>query len=993
MRSLPPHRFAAIAALGFALLPGVPARGLAIQDDNSTVAVLLSRARTLEQRGRLDLAKQDWAQVLVADPNDAEALAGSARAAKAEGRMGDAAMFLARLRAAHPKDPHLAALEGEQGRSAGADLGEAARLARAGDARGAMAIYRRVYGVNPPPGAPALAYYETEGVTEDGRAGAIAGLRALTDRFPADPRYGVALGRLLLASPRTQAEGRTLLEGMPESPEAVAALRQAPGAGGQSFAVKAATELAASVPEPRPATARAQAPAASASQSAVESARSTTPARPQAASTAAGNQGLMLRASSAQGSGSLRRTAYSADEQAAFAALEAHRIAEAGQRFREILAKDASDSRALAGMGYVSLASGDLKTAVLFFERAQESGDRSLALTRALVNAEFEFTLQQAAGARAKGDLAGAETQYRAALRERPSDPGALEGLGDVLLQVGRAGDAIPVFGKLTQMRPLSPAAWRGLVLAESATGNTQAVVTTAARVPLEAREPLQSDTAYELTVGAASRANGVPGSAGRTQVARVEPPPPRPEPPRPVPPVRAVVPKPTEAQPGAGTKAAPRGAVPAPPASPSRGVAPVAKAPAPEVAVPPPPATVAAIPKQPSVPATPVIAASASPLRSGQVIAGERVQQGEAALLHGNNAEAAALLREAVNMDPDRADAWRALVQALHNGRQDAEAAAVMARLPATAQPVLERDATFQTMVGAVYLNADRPGEALRALARAQDIFATQRLAPPLELALQIARLLAARGDDENLYRELMYLGERRDLSATQRVQVQFVWTQWAVRRARALAAGGDRRRAVTLLNAAATAFPGNVNVTFAVAEGYSGIGLPREAVALYKAQDLSAAPAREVEAAVVAATAAHDFRAAGGWARMGRQRFAADPEMLTVAAELEQARGHEGRALTLTEQAKANAPAEDPGRVLAAELKEAQAGQGWAAQPKAAGQLSLLLAPAEAKALAAGQGARPYLPASGEQPGNGALARAAESAPVLSSYEEPSR
>ena len=159
--------------------------------------------------------------------------------------------------------------------------------------------------------------------------------------------------------------------------------------------------------------------------------------------------------------------------------------------------------------------------------------------------------------------------------------------------------------------------------------------------------------------------------------------------------------------------------------------------------------------------------------------------------------------------------------------------------------------------------------------------------------------------------------------------------------------------------------AFPGNADVIYAVAEGYSGIGLPREAVALYKAQDLTAAPAREVEAAVVAATAAHDFRAAGNWARMGLQRFGGDPEMLTVVAELEQAKGHEGRALTLTEQAKASAPAENPGEVLAAELKEAKAGQGWAVPSKAGGQLSVLLAPAEAKALGSGQVARPYLPA----------------------------
>ncbi len=111
MKRRPPHRIAAILALGCALVPGTAARVGWLQDEPSATAILLSRARTLEQRGRLDLAKQDWSQVLLADPNDAEALAGLVRAARAEGRSGDADKYLARLRAAHPNDPTLAQLQ------------------------------------------------------------------------------------------------------------------------------------------------------------------------------------------------------------------------------------------------------------------------------------------------------------------------------------------------------------------------------------------------------------------------------------------------------------------------------------------------------------------------------------------------------------------------------------------------------------------------------------------------------------------------------------------------------------------------------------------------------------------------------------------------------------------------------------------------------------------------------------------------------------------
>ncbi len=282
-----------------------------------------------------------------------------------------------------------------------------------------------------------------------------------------------------------------------------------------------------------------------------------------------------------------------------------------------------------------------------------------------------------------------------------------------------------------------------------------------------------------------------------------------------------------------------------------------------------------------------------------------------------------------------------------------------------------------------------ERPDEALHAYARAQGVFASQKLAPPLDIVLRITTLLAAREDDGNLYRELVYLGDRRDLNDTQRREMQMIWTGWAVRRARTLAAAGEHARAVTVLNAAAEAFAGNADVLSAVATGYAGVGLPREAVALYKAKDLSAAAAAELEAAVEVGIAAHDYKAAESWARLGRERFPNDPEMLTVTAELEQARGHEARAVELARQAKALAPVQDPGQVLTAELREASAGHGW--RKPSSGQLSVLLTPADP--LSAGveaSGARPFLPALPDTVGG---QRYPGQIPSLTGYDEPSR
>ena len=987
MKSLSRRRVAAMATLGMAFLPTPSLKAVRAQDDVSPRTILLSRAKILEQRGRLDLAQQDWAQVLLIDPGNAEALSGMVRSSRAAGHTADANNYFARLRAAHPNDPELARLEAAaKAQDSQIELTEAARLARAGDARAAMVLYRRVYGANPPVGQPALAYFETEAATDEGRPHAIAGLRALTDRFPAETRYGVALGRVLLSSPRTRAEGRTLLERYPGNAEAVAALHAS--AAGTPTQV-ASSEVPAASPASKPP------PAANArTVSPVESADSATNTRP--------NSGLPparinpatpdgpVRASAAQGTAAEHHLAFAVDDQAAYAALNQHRLAEAEQRFNQILAKDPKDSRALAGLGYMRVTTGDLKAAVGYFEQAQENGDHSLALTRAMVNAQFELGLQHASAQRAKGDLAGAEGRYREALRERPNDPEALDGLAETLVQQNRAGDAVSVFRRLTEVRPMSPAAWRGLVIAQANSGKGAAALATDAQVPAAAKAPLQRDATYQITL--ASVRGAQPAQAA--QVARAEPPgwvtmPPRPGRPAATPKVAPSIPPPADSPSAAPVVVHPSPQPAAPKAGKSAGPAKTPEQIAASNSVPVKvsrPASSAPVPAA----AAPVIAAPPPPPENDAIVDRES-HQPDLALMHGENAEAATLFHDVLTHAPEKAAAWRGLVLSLQRNGHEREAADALGAMPPEARLALDRDASFQSAAGAVYLASDRPGEALHALARAQDVFSSQHLAPPLTLVLQMARLLSARADDENLFRELMYLGERKDLTDAQRSQVQLIWTQWAVRRARALSAAGEDSRAVVLLNAAAVAFAGNGEVLRAVATGYAGVGRPREAVALYKTQDVGSAPAPVIEAAIEVATAARDFKTAQGWVHVGLSRFGQDPQMLTVAAGLEQARGHERRAVELSQQAKAIAPPQDPGQVLAAELKEAKAGSGWIQHPVAAGQLNVLLSPSDpALTSASHQPGRPYLPTPVE---TGSAPARMSAVPVLAGYDEPSR
>ena len=227
MKTVLPNRIWAACLLLSGTLCGPAITFAGAQTDQTASVQLLGKAHALEVRGRMDMAKQTWQQVLLVDPNNSEALAGMARAAKLEGHDKEAAAYVDKLRALNPSDPNIARVEGMTAQmNTSAQLQEAGKLAQAGQYARAMGILRQVYGDTPPPGDGALSYYQTEAATEDGRPHAIAGLRSLVDKYPQDSRYQIALGKILTYNPRTRAEGRKLLERHPSNPEASEALRQ-----------------------------------------------------------------------------------------------------------------------------------------------------------------------------------------------------------------------------------------------------------------------------------------------------------------------------------------------------------------------------------------------------------------------------------------------------------------------------------------------------------------------------------------------------------------------------------------------------------------------------------------------------------------------------------------------------------------------------------------------------------------------------------------------
>src|SRR5882724_1177830 len=180
------------------------------------IDTLLSKARSLEARGRMDLAAQNWKQVLLVSPNQTEAIAGLARYAKQNGEADEERGYLDRLRKINPKAPEIAEIEKmhiltpqERDR-----LDEAGRLAMQHKSDEAMKIYKEVFGSELPSGKWAEPYYETEAASTGGREKAIAQLRRLCGSDPGNEIYRLWLARALVYDPKTRIEGLQKLESL-----------------------------------------------------------------------------------------------------------------------------------------------------------------------------------------------------------------------------------------------------------------------------------------------------------------------------------------------------------------------------------------------------------------------------------------------------------------------------------------------------------------------------------------------------------------------------------------------------------------------------------------------------------------------------------------------------------------------------------------------------------------------------------------------------------
>ncbi|WP_260704943.1 cellulose synthase subunit BcsC-related outer membrane protein [Edaphobacter flagellatus] len=912
------------------------------QTPASATQALLDKAHTLESHGRMDMAAQTWQQVLLADPNNVEALAGLARAAKVSGNNALASTYIDRLRAINPNDPNLSRIEnmGSQ-QSQTNQLQQAGKYAQSGQYAQAMAIYRKTFGENPPPGDWALAYYETEAATEDGRPHAIAGLRALVQKYPSDSRYQIALGRILTYNPQTRAEGRRFLEKHPNDPQAVEALRQslvwdsanpASAADIRSYLAKHNdTQLSEALKkQPKPST--------------------TIPQTPE----------QLAEASAAR--------ARSQEEAAAYAALNGKHLDEADTRFKAILAKEPDNPRALAGLGYVRMQQGNFGGATSFLEQAKQYGARDPGLDNALETSRFFGIMGDGQTALAENDLTTAEQKYQQALSLRPNSPEALEGLGGTLLKAQQNDAAAEIYERYTKARPSSPAAWRGLFIAQYNAGNAPGALLTERKIPAAVRAQLMKDPDFLRTLASAYSAVGRDADAQRVLKSALD---------LPFPTGAKGLKVETQLQYAAlllqanrldQASALYRQAVESDlnNAQAWQGLVRVEHAlKQDDLAVQAlqsmPPSAYQMAMRDPGFQTTVAsIYQSQNKLDIAQDIleksvatqmqAGQKPSTGVLLQLAGiyltrNDAQHAyPIYRKILADDPQRADAWKGLVTILHGTGRDQEALAQVQQIPAGVRTQLENDPEYLQAVGAVYNALGQPQQAMVFMQRVQQHYAMRNTAPPADIDIQDAWLLYNGGNDAGLYRQLMQLGSRPDLTDEQRRTIQTIWSNWAVRRANQTAATGNLKRSLAILNAAAKAFPDNPGVLRALASGYARAGQSKQAVLIFQSQDMTSATASDYKTAVGAALQAGDTKDAETWLRYGLDQYPRDSEMLGLGARFEQARGNSGRAADYFKASLAAMPPGDPGAELASELSQPAPVRGLPSAAHAADLATLL-------------------------------------------------
>lgn len=867
------HRRILLTVIGM-LAVGVPC---SLPAQSTAEKLLLSKAQSLAAHGRLDMAVQTWQQVLLSNPNNIEALTGIAKADMELGKPDEARQYLDRLRAAGGNPSAISQIQAMPHVGPQSDrLNEASRLAQSGQYAQAMKIYRDVFGNEPPAGNYALAYYDTEAAIPEDRAHAVEGLRKLSQQFPADSRYAITLGRILTYDPKTRSEGIALLQRYSGVPAAQNALKQAASWNAQAAAVPSAPGAEA----PKKAT---------------------------------GPVGNPLEAS-------------------AYRALNAGRLDEAERLFQQVLDKEPNNPRALSGMGYVFMKRQEFGEAADYLQRAQAAGAKGL--NASVGTSQFWERMSSGNEALKAGNSSEAVEDYRGAVSMKPSNPDALEALGGALMQQGNAAEAIEIFERVVRVAPMRTTAWRGLFLAQSESGDSQAALDTNDRMPANVRGQLNRDPYYLRSLAQDNLALGRKAEADRVVERALA---------LPFPNQGRDLPVDQQMQYAALLMTAQRyepalqlyrQVVEEDPGNIDAWRSLIAA----QHQLHRDEEAIAEFGKMPQSVFDHVQNDAGFLVLIGSIYQTrhewERAQKYlEKALAIGNvsnssielqladvyaaegNAQKAyTIYKRELDDHPDSLQAWRGVLNTLHQSNHDRDALREIARMPEAVRLRLAEDPAYLQTLASIQAATGQEQQALRTFANLIQLYAGQNTEVPADVQIQYGWVLLNAGDDRKLYSLVSSLSTSAEMTDEQQTNLNQLWAAWSIRRATSAAAAGDQRRALAILETAARAFPGNANIYTALAGAYLKAGQAKRAVAIYTSLDMSQASLAQYQGAIGAALAAKDMKQAEAWLEDALDKYKDDPSILRMAAQFEQARGDNSKAAAYYRAALAAMGPESP-------------------------------------------------------------------------------
>jgi tetratricopeptide (TPR) repeat protein len=392
------------------------------------VDILLAKARSLELRGRIDLAVQNWRKVLLADPNQTEALAGLARSAKQNGQTDEERSYLDRLRRINRNDPQIKAVEQlrvftpeESNR-----LDEAGRLAMQHKPDESMKIYREILGDQQPPlGKWAEPFYETEAASTEGKEKAISQLRQLCAANPNQEPYRLWLANVLTYDPKTRIEGLRLFESIKDP----GMVEQARVQWRQALLWEKENQDALPLIEDY-------------------LKRYSDPDLQAIAATFRARQQENLA---------------DADKERGFKALRSKDMETAAASFNKVLRQSPNDVNALTGLGYVRLNEKSFSEALSLFDRARALAPERQDVRDGYANAKFWQAIERGTAAQQQNQPDAAIMAYREALTLRPKDNEALLGMANALLRERKFAEAAPKFQQVLNQEPTNTDAIAGL--------------------------------------------------------------------------------------------------------------------------------------------------------------------------------------------------------------------------------------------------------------------------------------------------------------------------------------------------------------------------------------------------------------------------------------------------------------------------------------------------------------------------------------------------